>query len=447
MKKYILIMLAVLMLVSVSVSMAETMEEEIEIPDTLRVEIEMEEMGFYAALPKIYRGENGFALPVQKGILKRDPYVANLALMYFPLSYEYYQSLENSYYDLSEDEIETVKSLFSIPARVIVTNGTLDDIMPFIESEIKDEPIKIASNKGYDYWFISTVSDAYYQIYNGDALESEAISYEEELDKIRNQFFTDMEDSAYFEPIDEAARYVGKTISFTTYDLDGNAVTSEELFADNKVTMINVWGTWCGDCVGELEELGNIHRRLQDKNCGIVGVEYEFDWGEEMIDQSKSIFEYYNVDYPNVVVPDEPIFNRLESFPTTFFVDKEGKILTYPIDTAAVSKYEDVIDDLLSGKEVKPVAGKDAVSNQIAAYRVFVYDKNGPVKGVVIQFCDDKSCTIGKTDEDGVARFEKPAGTVYEVHVLKVPDGYEKKADTFYTLDRYSDIDIVLLKK
>ncbi len=36
----------------------------------------------------------------------------------------------------------------------------------------------------------------------------------------------------------------GSGISFQTTDLDGNAVDSAELFAKNKITMINIWGTY-----------------------------------------------------------------------------------------------------------------------------------------------------------------------------------------------------------
>jgi hypothetical protein len=40
-----------------------------------------------------------------------------------------------------------------------------------------------------------------------------------------------------------------------------------------------------------------------------------------------------------------------------------------------------------------------------------------------------------------------PEGTVYDVHVLKVPAGYKKEAETYHTLDKYSDINIILEKE
>ena len=61
-------------------------------------------------------------------------------------------------------------------------------------------------------------------------------------------------------------------LHFETADIDGNPVKSENLFSAHAVTMINIWATWCGPCKKELEELGNMHRRLETKNAAIVGI-------------------------------------------------------------------------------------------------------------------------------------------------------------------------------
>jgi 16S rRNA G966 N2-methylase RsmD len=61
---------------------------------------------------------------------------------------------------------------------------------------------------------------------------------------------------------------IGQVIRFEARDLDGNTVTSEALFGSNRVTLVNVWGTWCPYCVQEMAELAEIHTRLQEK--GIV---------------------------------------------------------------------------------------------------------------------------------------------------------------------------------
>ena len=38
---------------------------------------------------------------------------------------------------------------------------------------------------------------------------------------------------------------------FKTTDTNGNEVT-EKIFADKDITMVNVWGTFCGPCINEM---------------------------------------------------------------------------------------------------------------------------------------------------------------------------------------------------
>ena len=66
-----------------------------------------------------------------------------------------------------------------------------------------------------------------------------------------------------------------------------------------------------------------------------------------------------------------------------------------------------------------------------AVYEVFVNDADGKgVPGVTIQFCSETECSMGTTDENGIAIFDKPAGS-YTVHVLVAPEGYSRD-DTEY---------------
>ena len=64
----------------------------------------------------------------------------------------------------------------------------------------------------------------------------------------------------------------GAAVSFETQDLDGNPVTSEELFADHKITMVNVWATWCSNCKAEMEELEALNKVWSALDCQIIGI-------------------------------------------------------------------------------------------------------------------------------------------------------------------------------
>nr|MCR5844047.1 prealbumin-like fold domain-containing protein [Oscillospiraceae bacterium] len=73
-------------------------------------------------------------------------------------------------------------------------------------------------------------------------------------------------------------------------------------------------------------------------------------------------------------------------------------------------------------------------------------DGTNPVEKVTVQFCSDTACLIGKTNADGYASFDQPAGAVYTVHILKAPSGYEKNEAEYETLREYCDVEVVVSK-
>ena len=63
-------------------------------------------------------------------------------------------------------------------------------------------------------------------------------------------------------------------------------------------------------------------------------------------------------------------------------------------------------------------------------YTVTYVDQNGdPVPGVMCQVCDANSCQVFVSNASGVCEFTLPAG-IYEIHTLKVPEGYEGDTTT-----------------
>jgi thiol-disulfide isomerase/thioredoxin len=63
----------------------------------------------------------------------------------------------------------------------------------------------------------------------------------------------------------EKPESVESGISFETTDLAGNTVRSEDIFGENALTMVNLWGTYCGPCIGEMPDLEELNGRLKDK--------------------------------------------------------------------------------------------------------------------------------------------------------------------------------------
>ena len=242
---------------------------------------------------------------------------------------------------------------------------------------------------------------------------------------------------------------VGITVSFETTDADGNTVKSEDSFAAHDLTMLNIWETTCGACVGEMPGLVELNHEYADKGAAVVGICIDADTKTEDFHR---VLEENGMDYVNLL-PFEGVSDMfpISGFPTSYFVDKNGTIVTTPFAGAPsnMDSYKKIIDKLLAGETLQAEdveEGSSVHPNDAGVYRVHVTDVDGnPVEGVMAQFCTDTTCNMAKTDADGYAVFEAEAGS-YTVHILKAPEGYEGTQEEYKTDDTFSDICVVLQK-
>lgn len=138
------------------------------------------------------------------------------------------------------------------------------------------------------------------------------------------------------------------TFSFVTTDLDGNAVTSAEIYAGNRITMINFWATWCPPCVGELAELAEVHSRLREMGCGVVGILMD-SYDPEGLEAAKTLMAQNGTNYPVLALSEElyGLTRVISAIPTTVFVDSSGILVGKPIVGALVDQYVPTVKALL----------------------------------------------------------------------------------------------------
>jgi thiol-disulfide isomerase/thioredoxin len=134
---------------------------------------------------------------------------------------------------------------------------------------------------------------------------------------------------------------------FKCTDVYGKEISSE-IFKESKLTLINLWGTWCGPCVAELPDLGKLYVELKDKGVSVIGVVEDGIKNEEAV---KEILEKCNVTFTNIV-PDEKFYDDFMSlcgtFPTSLLVDSEGNIVVELISGARTKEeYMEIIDKAL----------------------------------------------------------------------------------------------------
>lgn len=160
----------------------------------------------------------------------------------------------------------------------------------------------------------------------------------------------------------KAALKQGDQISFETSDVDGNEFFSKDLFAANRITVFNIWATWCKPCVAELEDLAKMHTRIRKSDCGMAGLIFD---GDTALAECKKLMKEKKVNYP-VVQPsgDMPWLEEMNTLPVTLFVDRDGKLLCDPITGADPEKFEEVMTDLLKADRS---SGKTATGTAVSA--------------------------------------------------------------------------------
>lgn len=159
--------------------------------------------------------------------------------------------------------------------------------------------------------------------------------------------------TATFSPAQTGADGLGQ---FKTVDLQGNGF-DYSMFHKNKLTMVNVWATWCGYCVQEMPELAKLSGEYANKGFVIVGILGDsvtsFDKpvrDDAAVADGLSIMQKSGVTY-TVLQPDDVLCKKLstiEGYPTTYFVDSTGAVVDTVVGAQSYDGWKARIDSLLA---------------------------------------------------------------------------------------------------
>lgn len=140
--------------------------------------------------------------------------------------------------------------------------------------------------------------------------------------------------------------------SFTAADLNGNSVT-ESIFGEKDLTVLNIWGTFCGPCIREMPELGEWAKEMPD-NVQILGLIIDISGEDdtEHRDLAVDITQQAGADFTNLIANTDfaPILRDVIGVPTTLFINGEGKIVGEPIVGADVDGYKTFVEEYLNGQ-------------------------------------------------------------------------------------------------
>jgi len=160
-------------------------------------------------------------------------------------------------------------------------------------------------------------------------------------------------------------------IDFSFPGLDGKKVSLSDEKFNNKIVLVQFFGSWCPNCMDETAYLTSFHKKYQKKGVEIVALAYErskdFERSRKNISRLKDRF---SVPYDMLVTgftndkvevsKSLPMLKQFMAFPTLMIIDKNGRIRkihtgfsgpgTGSHYTDFVKEFEKTIDDLLAEK-------------------------------------------------------------------------------------------------
>lgn len=144
-------------------------------------------------------------------------------------------------------------------------------------------------------------------------------------------------------------------LKFTGTTLDGDTLTSE-CFSNAKLTMVNVWATFCGPCINEMPDLGEIATEYDASDFQLIGIISDVIEGQEgdTFTDAKEIIEETGANYTHLLLNEELYVNLVgasDSVPTTYFFNEKGEYLGYLVGAQTKEVWKQIIDNLLAELE------------------------------------------------------------------------------------------------
>ena len=135
--------------------------------------------------------------------------------------------------------------------------------------------------------------------------------------------------------------------NFTLADANGAKVSLADF--KGKVVLLNFWATWCGPCKVEIPWFVEFNKTYKDRGLVVLGVSLDDDGWKSV----KPYLAEKKIDY-TVVVGNDAVsksYGDVDSLPTTFIIDRDGRIAFMHTGLVGRDMYEAEIRSLLGGDQ------------------------------------------------------------------------------------------------
>lgn len=124
---------------------------------------------------------------------------------------------------------------------------------------------------------------------------------------------------------------------FKMKDLDGKDFVFPNERYENKLTIIQIMGTWCPNCLDESRFLKEMYAKYHDQGLEVISIGYETPASfEEQVEKIKLLQSRLQLNYQflvggqaNKAIASQQfsMLNEIISFPTAIFIDKKGQVV------------------------------------------------------------------------------------------------------------------------
>jgi len=131
--------------------------------------------------------------------------------------------------------------------------------------------------------------------------------------------------------------------NFSLKDAAGNTVNLADY--RGKVVLVNFWATWCGPCEVEIPWFIEFEQKYKDQGFAVLGVSMDDDGWKSV----QPFVAKHKINY-RVVIGSEVVsqqFGNIDSLPTSFVLDRQGRIAANHVGLVEKKEYQNEIVKLL----------------------------------------------------------------------------------------------------
>ncbi|MGV8983494.1 TlpA family protein disulfide reductase [Clostridium sp.] len=130
-------------------------------------------------------------------------------------------------------------------------------------------------------------------------------------------------------------------LDFKLKDLNGKEVSLSDL--KGKKVFLNFWASWCPPCKGEMPDIQKLYIETKDSDLVILAV----NMGEDNA-TAKSFMEKNKYNFTVLLDSNQSIASQynIGGIPTSFFIDKEGNIVSSTEGGLTLEQMKDNINKL-----------------------------------------------------------------------------------------------------